>query len=152
MLGGLVALYVLFGLPAMWLGVVAIYLLYLWLARRAPVYFEDAPFMLGSDKPTLPPPGKQALPPQGWTADRPVEPSAHEASTGVAEKEPLKRQETVSKSWRVTPAMIAACDAARDTALRKQGCRPGAGRARDRGAPSMGAPYPSIPCVAVACR
>jgi hypothetical protein len=53
----------------------------------------------------------------GHAADRPVEPSAHEASTGVAEKEPLKRQEPLSKNWRLTPAMIAACDAARDRAL-----------------------------------
>jgi hypothetical protein len=36
-------------------------------------------------------------------ADRSVEPGAHEASTGVAEKEPLKRQEPLRKNWRVTP-------------------------------------------------
>jgi hypothetical protein len=53
----------------------------------------------------------------GQAADRPVEPGAHEASTGVAEKEPLKRQANLSKNWRVTPAMIAACDAARARAL-----------------------------------
>lgn len=42
MLGGLVALYSLFGLAAMWLGVVAIYLLYIWLLRRTPVYRNRA--------------------------------------------------------------------------------------------------------------
>jgi hypothetical protein len=40
-LGAKVALYVLFGLAVMWLGVVVIYLLYLSPARRAPVYFDD---------------------------------------------------------------------------------------------------------------
>jgi hypothetical protein len=63
MLGGLVALYDLFGLPAMWLGVAAIYALYLWTLRRTPVYLgEDDDCLFGSNKPALPPPGKQALP------------------------------------------------------------------------------------------
>jgi hypothetical protein len=67
MLGGLVALYVLFGLAAMWLGVVAIYLLYIWQLQRAPVYFGDgSEFGLdfGGSAPILPP-GRAALPPSG---------------------------------------------------------------------------------------
>jgi hypothetical protein len=43
MLGGLVALYSLFGLAAMWLGVVAIYLLHIWL-HRAPIWARTTSF------------------------------------------------------------------------------------------------------------
>ena len=62
-LGGLVALYVLFGLAAMWLGVVAIYLLHIWLLHRAPIYFGHDDFFLRGDRPPSLPPGKPALPP-----------------------------------------------------------------------------------------
>jgi hypothetical protein len=63
MLGGLVALYSLFGLAAMWLGVVAIYLLHIWLLHRTPVYLgNDDGLWFGESKPALPPPGQQALP------------------------------------------------------------------------------------------
>jgi hypothetical protein len=67
LLGGLVALYSLFGLAAMWLGVVAIYLLHIWLLRRTPVYCGDGSEFgldLGGSAPILPP-GKPQLPPSG---------------------------------------------------------------------------------------
>jgi hypothetical protein len=141
-----------FGALAMSAVVFILFVLALNMEGRAPAYMrEDWP-----DQPRLPPSGKQALPPRGARQVARSNQALIEASTGVAEKETLKRQETLSKNWRVTPAMIA-CDAARGTALghllRKQDCRHGAGRAHDRGAPSMGtAAYPSIPSVAVAYR
>jgi hypothetical protein len=64
---GLVAVYETFGLPAMWMAVFLLYLLYLWTEHRKPIYFGDGDDMLwlGDRKPALPPPGKQSLPPPG---------------------------------------------------------------------------------------
>jgi hypothetical protein len=64
---GIVAVYETFGLPAMWIAVLLLYLLYLWTEHRKPIYFGggDDMLWLGDRKPTLPPPGKPQLPPPG---------------------------------------------------------------------------------------
>jgi hypothetical protein len=55
---GIVAVYETFGLPAMWIAVFLLYLLYLWTEHRKPIYFGDGYDMLwlGDRKPSLPPP------------------------------------------------------------------------------------------------
>jgi hypothetical protein len=64
---GIVAVYETFGLPAMWIAVFLLYLLYLWTERRKPIYFGDGYDMLwlGDRKPSLPPPGKPQMRPSG---------------------------------------------------------------------------------------
>ena len=65
--GGLVAVYYLFGIPAMYGVVFLLYLLCVRLEARRPVYLDNWPFGPGRD-PALPPPGKPALPPPGARA------------------------------------------------------------------------------------
>jgi hypothetical protein len=66
---GLVAIYDAFGLPAMCGMIFLLFILYLRLQRRAPLYFEGEMLQLGGDlPPSLPPPGAQALPPPGRQA------------------------------------------------------------------------------------
>jgi hypothetical protein len=66
MLGGLYAVYLAFGFAAMYACIFILFLVYVRLQRRVPVYFDDDPIMLGGDPPrSLPPPGRQALPPLG---------------------------------------------------------------------------------------
>ena len=62
---GLSWLYVEYGMVIFWVGVVSVCLLGLLSGRRAPVYLAEDDFRLWDDKPSLPPPGKQALPPPG---------------------------------------------------------------------------------------
>jgi hypothetical protein len=60
---GLVAIYVYFGMLAFWIAVLIVVLLCLRMEGRRPIYFGDGePLRLGGGTPTLPPPGKQALP------------------------------------------------------------------------------------------
>jgi hypothetical protein len=65
---GVVAVYNMFGMAAMYAVVFLIVLLAIWTERRRPIYFGDGSEFgldLGGDTPTLPPPGKQALPAPG---------------------------------------------------------------------------------------
>jgi hypothetical protein len=80
---GLVAVYEQFGMAAMWLAVLLLYLLYLWTEHRKPIYFGGGDDMLWLDgrKPTLPPPGKPQLPPSGA-------PQIGRASSAVAPSRP----------------------------------------------------------------
>jgi hypothetical protein len=69
---GLVAIGNMFGLEWMWAAAVIIILLCIRLTRRAPLYSESAPFLLGSEQTALPPPGKSALPPPSRRALTPT--------------------------------------------------------------------------------
>jgi hypothetical protein len=63
---GLTWLYVNYGLALSLVAAVLLWLASLFAAHRAPVYFDGgSPLALGSDRPSLSPPGKQALPPLG---------------------------------------------------------------------------------------
>jgi hypothetical protein len=64
---GLVWLYVEYGMFLFCVGAGVIIICAILNERRRPVYFGDGgdPFVLGGDKPSLPPPAKQALPPPG---------------------------------------------------------------------------------------
>jgi hypothetical protein len=59
---GLSWLYVEYGMALFWLGVVSVCGIGLLSGRRAPVYLAEDDSRLWDDKPSLPPPGKQALP------------------------------------------------------------------------------------------
>jgi hypothetical protein len=61
---GLTWLYIEYGMFVFWAGVGIIVICAILNERRRPVYFGDGgdPFVLGGDKPSLPPPGKRALP------------------------------------------------------------------------------------------
>jgi hypothetical protein len=59
---GLSSLYVEYGMALFWLGVVSVCGIGLLSGRRAPVYLAEDDSRLWDDKPSLPPPGKQALP------------------------------------------------------------------------------------------
>jgi hypothetical protein len=63
---GLTWLYVNYGLALFVVAVVLLLLASNFAGRRAPGYFDGgSPLALGGDKPALPPPGQQALPPSG---------------------------------------------------------------------------------------
>jgi hypothetical protein len=62
---GLSWLYVEYGMVIFLVGVVSVCFLGLLSGRRAPVYLAEDDFRLWDDKPMLPSPGKQALPPPG---------------------------------------------------------------------------------------
>jgi hypothetical protein len=88
--------------PGTSIAIFLLFMLYLWTKRRKPVYFDGDPFALGGRSASISAAARQAgAAAAQQAADRSVEPDAHEASTGVAEKEPqMQRQETLSKNWR----------------------------------------------------
>jgi hypothetical protein len=62
---GLTWLYVNYGMALFLVAAVLLWLANLFAGRRASVYIEGGPLMLGSDKLTLPPPSQRALHPPG---------------------------------------------------------------------------------------
>jgi hypothetical protein len=72
--GGLNAIYLLWGMAAFWVAVFGTFMFLLWLQNRTSSYgsADDAAFLLGNAPlPSQPPPpGKPQLPPSGHTADR----------------------------------------------------------------------------------
>jgi hypothetical protein len=83
-LGGIVAIEEVFGLPAMWIAVAGVYLFHIWLLNRTGGGYagnaEEMLELMGDSPPSLPsPPGKPQLPlsgtPQIGRASRAVAPS-----------------------------------------------------------------------------
>jgi hypothetical protein len=67
LVGGIAAVEEVFGLAAMWIVVAGVYLFHIWLLNRTGGgyvgYAEEMLVLMGDSGPSLPPPGKQALPP-----------------------------------------------------------------------------------------
>jgi hypothetical protein len=82
-IGAVYAVYVLFGMAAMWIAVAGLFLFHAWLLNRTGGYAGNAEEMLelmGDSPPSLPPqPGKPQLPPSGT-------PQIGRASTAIARR------------------------------------------------------------------
>jgi hypothetical protein len=81
--GGLNAIYLLWGMAAFWVAVFGTFMFLLWLQNRTGGYgsADDAAFLLGNAPPPSLPPGKPQLPPSGT-------PQIGRASTAITTSRP----------------------------------------------------------------